>query len=149
MADSTNEAAAVELPELPERTDWCELNGDLFRETQMRANVTAALASAQAREEELRTEVATRREDYATLAEMWRADEAKYRARAERMAEALRELDRAYVRLLESARDRIRDLGGECDPVDVMELSDIDLRKARAALSTNASHNTTPERGEG
>lgn len=52
-----------------------------------------------------------------------------------------RELDRAYVRLIESGRDRIRDLGGECDPVDVMERSDIDLRKFRAALGGESPGN--------
>lgn len=43
----------------------------------------------------------------------------------------LRDLYRAYVRLLESGRDRITSLGGGCDPVDVMEQNDIDLRKIR------------------
>jgi hypothetical protein len=43
-----------------------------------------------------------------------------------------------YVRLLESGRDRIRDLGGECDPVDVMERNDpllIEIREVLEALA--------------
>lgn len=47
----------------------------------------------------------------------------------------LRRLYVAYVRLLESGRDRICDLGGSCDPVDVMEASDIDLRRVRELLA--------------
>lgn len=47
-------------------------------------------------------------------------------------------LYRAYVRLLESGRDRIRDLGGACDPVDVMEANDVDLQAARRVLDSQA-----------
>ncbi len=47
-------------------------------------------------------------------------------------------LYRAYVRLLESGRDRIRDLGGTCDPVDVMEANDVDLQAARRVLDSQA-----------
>lgn len=46
----------------------------------------------------------------------------------------LRRLYQAYVRLLESGRDRITDLGGTCDPVDVMERMDVDLIEARNLL---------------
>lgn len=49
--------------------------------------------------------------------------------------EALRSLIRAYVNLLESGRDRIVSLGGECDPVDKMEANDPALIAAKAALS--------------
>lgn len=45
-------------------------------------------------------------------------------------------LYRAYVRLLESGRDRIRDLGGTCDPVDVMEANDVDLQAARRVIDS-------------
>jgi hypothetical protein len=48
----------------------------------------------------------------------------------------LRHLYRAYVRLLESGMDRIRDLGGKCDPVDYMERNDPDLIKTRRFLAT-------------
>lgn len=51
---------------------------------------------------------------------------------------ALRTLYLGYVRLLESGRDRIRDLGGECDPVDVMERNDpllIEIREVLEALA--------------
>lgn len=51
------------------------------------------------------------------------------------LEKGLRDLYRAYVRLLESGRDRITSLGGSCDPVDVMERSDIDLRKVRDLLA--------------
>lgn len=51
------------------------------------------------------------------------------------LEQGLRDLYRAYVRLLESGRDRITSLGGDCDPVDVMERSDIDLRKVRDLLA--------------
>lgn len=46
----------------------------------------------------------------------------------------LRRLYQAYVRLLESGRDRILDFGGTCDPVDVMERTDVDLIEARNLL---------------
>ncbi|YCT77979.1 hypothetical protein QV000_08990 [Stenotrophomonas maltophilia] len=50
-------------------------------------------------------------------------------------------LYRAYVRLLESGRDRILDLGGTCDPVDVMEANDVDLQAARRVLDSQAVGN--------
>lgn len=50
-------------------------------------------------------------------------------------------LYRAYVRLLESGRDRIRDLGGTCDPVDVMEANDVDLQAARRVMDCQAVGN--------
>ena len=52
----------------------------------------------------------------------------------------MKRLYNAYVRLLESGRDRIRDLGGECDGVDVMERNDLDLRHARDVLTTPPRH---------
>jgi len=48
----------------------------------------------------------------------------------------LRRLYQAYVRLLESGRDRIIDLGGTCDPVDVMERMDVDLIEARVMIDS-------------
>lgn len=56
-------------------------------------------------------------------------------AAAPDLVDELRGLYRAYVRLLESARDRIIDLGGDCDPVDRMEEGDPALCSARAAIS--------------
>jgi hypothetical protein len=50
----------------------------------------------------------------------------------ERLQSALKALDRAYVNLIEAARDRIVSLGGTCDPVDVMERADPALRAARS-----------------
>lgn len=52
----------------------------------------------------------------------------------ERLRAALQDLARAYVNLLEAGMDRIISLGGDCDPVDVMERGDPYLRKAREAL---------------
>lgn len=51
----------------------------------------------------------------------------------DKLREALRSLCAACVRLMESGRDRIRDLGGECDSLDAMEARDQALRAARAA----------------
>lgn len=53
----------------------------------------------------------------------------------ERLRIELRTLIRGYVNLLENGRDRIIDLGGQCDSLDVMEASDHWLKSARAALS--------------
>ncbi|HHA2776621.1 TPA: hypothetical protein ACOD90_000911 [Stenotrophomonas maltophilia] len=50
-------------------------------------------------------------------------------------------LYRAYVRLLESGRDRIIDLGGTCDPVDAMEANDVDLQAARRVMDRQAVGN--------
>lgn len=54
---------------------------------------------------------------------------------------ALKALYHAYVRLLESGRDRIIDLGGTCDPVDVMEVNDVDLQAARRVIDSQAVGN--------
>jgi hypothetical protein len=51
------------------------------------------------------------------------------------LRQALKDLASAYVRLLDSARERIIALGGDCDPVEVMERGDPYLAKARAALT--------------
>ena len=51
------------------------------------------------------------------------------------LRQSLGSMIHAYVRLLDCGRDRILDLGGQCDPLDVMEASDPWLRDARAALS--------------
>lgn len=47
----------------------------------------------------------------------------------------LRKMRRAYVSLLEGGRDRILELGGDCDPVDVMEASNPSLLSADAAIA--------------
>lgn len=47
----------------------------------------------------------------------------------------LSDLIRGYINLLESGRDRIRDFGGDCDPVDVMESNDPWLRSARKTIA--------------
>ena len=53
----------------------------------------------------------------------------------ERLQQSLRDLMRGYIYTLEGGRDRIVSLGGQCDPVDVMEAADPYLRSARAALA--------------
>lgn len=47
----------------------------------------------------------------------------------------LRKMRRAYVNLLEGGCDRILALGGDCDPVDVMEASNPSLLSADAAIA--------------
>lgn len=48
---------------------------------------------------------------------------------------ALKDMDRAYMNLLENGRDRILFLGGDCDDIPVMEAGDPYLRQARAAIA--------------
>lgn len=48
---------------------------------------------------------------------------------------AAKELKLGYVRLLEAGRDSIRDLGGECDGIDVMAANDIELIAIDKAIS--------------
>lgn len=50
---------------------------------------------------------------------------------------ALKSMVSGYMRLLQSGYDRITDLGGDCDPVDVMERGDAYLREARATLAAH------------
>lgn len=57
--------------------------------------------------------------------------------------EALRKMNRAYVSLMENGRDRIVMLGGECDPVDVMERADPALIEAKKALAAIQSAEVT------
>lgn len=54
---------------------------------------------------------------------------------APNLLDELKQMVRAYVRLLESGRDRIRDLGGDCDSVDAMDKNDPNLIAARAAIA--------------
>lgn len=56
-------------------------------------------------------------------------------AAAPELLSELVKLRRAYVNLLEAGKDRITSLGGECDPVDMMERSDPALTSARAAIA--------------
>ena len=56
-------------------------------------------------------------------------------AAAPELLAELKNLHRAYVNLLESGRDRIVALGGDCDPVDRMEQDDPHLRAAKAAIA--------------
>ena len=51
------------------------------------------------------------------------------------LRDALNKMNRAYVNLIENARDRIIALGGDCDPVDMMERDDPNLRESKEALA--------------
>ena len=55
-------------------------------------------------------------------------------AENERYREALKQMVKAYIRLLEAGRDVILQHGGQCDSVEKMEASDPNLRDARKAL---------------
>jgi len=59
---------------------------------------------------------------------------ARLMAAAPELLKALKEMNRAYVNLLEAGRDRIIDFGGTCDAVDVMEANSPDLKAARDAI---------------
>lgn len=61
--------------------------------------------------------------------------------RVVRLEASLRRFRRAYVSLMETGRDRIISLGGSCDPVDVMEAADPELRLIDAALTTEGQNN--------
>lgn len=63
----------------------------------------------------------------------------------ENLVEAFKALYRAYVQLLENARDRMRDLGLKCDPIDVMEHDDPHLIQARRALQATLAWNAQGE----
>jgi hypothetical protein len=55
------------------------------------------------------------------------------------LIEAHKALYKHYVNTLESGRDRIISLGGDCDPVDRMERSDPVLMHSRAILANVGS----------
>lgn len=48
---------------------------------------------------------------------------------------ALELMNRAYVNLMENGRDRIIMLGGDCDPVEVMERGDLNLQESRTTIA--------------
>jgi hypothetical protein len=56
-------------------------------------------------------------------------------AAAPDLYEQLKHLYRGYVNLLETARDKIVELGGPCDRLEELEAADPYLAKARASLS--------------
>lgn len=59
----------------------------------------------------------------------------KLKWQRDELLEALEDLYKGYVFVLEAGRDRIMDLGGQCDPVDVMEIGYPRLASARAVIS--------------
>lgn len=73
--------------------------------------------------------------EHARLLGMSGERELALRAQRDSLRIELKALYLAYVRLLESGRDRITSLGGDCDPVDVMEAQDPALQAARAAIN--------------
>lgn len=56
-------------------------------------------------------------------------------AQRDELLQGLKNLKRAYVNLLEAGRNRILDMGGQCDDVPTMEASDPYLRDASAAIA--------------
>lgn len=71
----------------------------------------------------------------ARLADRYMANTAAAAAdRIEALEKALRKAKRGYVHLMTVGHDRILDLSGTCDPVDVMERADPTLRAIDAAL---------------
>lgn len=64
-----------------------------------------------------------------------RTANARLIAAAPELLQELKNLRRAYVNLLETGRDRILLLGGQCDDVPTMEASDPYLRDASAAIA--------------
>lgn len=61
---------------------------------------------------------------------------AKLEKQRDDLLAALEKMNRAYVNLIENGRDRIVQLGGDCDPVDVMERDDPHLRESRTAIAS-------------
>ena len=51
-----------------------------------------------------------------------------------KLLEALKRLINSYVNLIESGHDRIKDLGGACDSVEIMENGNPYLAEAREAI---------------
>lgn len=99
----------------------CELDGEKAAALNYRADAISSgkmLDDAQ--------EIAERVIDAAELLKTQRDD----------LLKALEMMNRAYVNLMENGRDRIIMLGGECDPVDVMESNDPNLRESRAAIAS-------------
>jgi hypothetical protein len=72
---------------------------------------------------------------YATACAAAEVECERLKEEVERLRAEIGYLDKAYVNLLEAGRDKIIDLGGDCDPVEVMEKADPALRRARAALN--------------
>jgi hypothetical protein len=61
-------------------------------------------------------------------------------AAAPELLAELKKLRRAYVALLEIGRDKIMSLGGDCDPLEVMESGDPALRSAVSAIAKAEGH---------
>ncbi|GAA0237571.1 hypothetical protein GCM10009125_28060 [Castellaniella daejeonensis] len=106
------------------------------------AEVLDTLTSALAVDHPLRTRAAARAKSCvsglysaADALDAQTAEIARLRTENAGLRISLRNMIGAYVRLMENGRDLIIDLGGQCDPVDVMEAADPWLRASRAALA--------------
>lgn len=71
---------------------------------------------------------------------MFEKDDARLIAAAPELLAELKRLRIAYVYLLEFGRDRITALGGQCDPVDVMERADPALKAAATIIAKAEGH---------
>ena len=117
--------------DMPDRRGIATLIRALLSERDaLRARAEKAEA---ARDDLLARSVIAQNSHSITLAErdQARADLAATKAR---VVEAMRALYKGYVNTLENGRDRIMFFGGSCDPVDVMERNDPNLRAARALI---------------
>ncbi len=115
-------------------TDWAKRKDDVILDYR-RGNLTKLGVANSLRRAGFRLDVATQIANELPPADATPPDQ----SRVERLEAALKLLIRAYVSLMETGRDRIVQLGGDCDPVDVMERGDPYLRKAKEALSEQAN----------
>lgn len=83
----------------------------------------------------LRREADKWRKEGAEITPLYAVTPSARAAVLEEAATALKRLILAYVSLMETGYRRIIDLGGSCDPVEVMEAGDPSLIEARAALA--------------
>ena len=127
-AEQVYEHTEAKLDRLLDQRD--ELLADVAEEAAVREKLATLLAE---------TAVALKGPEAALFRHSWHdlaevaAGVVKHR---DELLAALEKMNRAYVGLMENGRDRIIMLGGDCDPVDVMEHSDPHLRESRAAIAS-------------
>jgi hypothetical protein len=108
--------AADRITRLLAKSDWRPTRSHI---EEARNALNAAAASVSQMEQE--------------ASDAWEAHQVERKAHGDTSV-AFHALYRAYVSLLEAGAERIRFLGGDCDPVDVMEDGDPALIAARNAL---------------